>query len=424
MTAVLLVAAPGAPDLALDLAAVGIHVRATSGAPRLVGDVAGLRPDLVVAWEPHPADSLLPALADLQRHAPVPVVLFTTDATVETLEAALHIGVHALVVNGYAAARLRPLIQLAQARFARDRARQREFDALRQRYDERKLVDRAKGILMRTRQVGEDEAFRLLRDASMRRHERVGSLSQRLIDAARDAEVVNRAGLLRMLSQQLVKLHALRGAGVDSPAWRDAAARARRRASDAIDMLGRTLSRQTWGDLTDDVERAWRELAARLDGADERAALPAADAAAESLLQAAERLATALEASSPFATLAVVNLAGRQRMLSQRLAKQALLATLLEGDAADAAVEDAATTIAALRAAQRRLREAPLSSDAIRADLDEAERLLDEQLAALRAPASRVAAAALGDGSEALLAVFERLVARYEQGAQALLAGD
>jgi AmiR/NasT family two-component response regulator len=422
MNDVLLIAAPGAPDIAADLAAQGLAVCATSDSARVVRDAAVRQPALVVAWDPHPAAALLAALADLHRHAPTPVLLFTSDADAETLDAALHSGVHAYVVNGYAPARLRALAQLARARFAQDEALRREHEALLRRYEERKLVDRAKGILMRTRRVDEDEAFRLLRGASMRRHERVGSVSQRLIDAARDAGNVNGAGLLRMLSQQLVKLHALRCAGLDTPLWRERAEAARERARVSIETLVRTLSGPTWGDLLGAVEQTWRNVDALLDAAPARAGLPALDAAAEALLQAAERLTAALESSSPLATLAVVNLAGRQRMLSQRLAKQALLGRLLDGAAAASAAADAVVSIGVLEEAQQRLSQAPLSSPEIRARLDEAQRLLQQQLAALRAPAAD-ALGAMAEDSEALLGVFERLVTQYEQGVHALFAG-
>jgi hypothetical protein len=66
--------------------------------------------------------------------------------------------------------------------------------------EERTLVDRAKGILMKAGGLSEDEAFRILRSASQRNQRRVGQVSRRLIDAARAAEAVNRAGQLRMLS--------------------------------------------------------------------------------------------------------------------------------------------------------------------------------------------------------------------------------
>ena len=84
------------------------------------------------------------------------------------------------------------------------------------RFEERKSVDRAKGILMQARQVSDDDAFALLRSAAMRSKQRLGQLSQQIIQSAQSADALNRAGQLRMLSQRLVKLQLLRNAGVQA----------------------------------------------------------------------------------------------------------------------------------------------------------------------------------------------------------------
>ena len=68
---------------------------------------------------------------------------------------------------------------------------------------------------MSARQISEDEAFRLLRSASMHAKLRIGQVSQQVIDSAHYAEAINRAGRLRMLSQRIVKLYALAAAGVE-----------------------------------------------------------------------------------------------------------------------------------------------------------------------------------------------------------------
>ena len=85
------------------------------------------------------------------------------------------------VVNGYAPHRLRSVIHVAQARFRRDRALRDDLTELRDRFAERKLVDRAKGILMRVRDVPEDEAFRALRSAAMQQKQRIGQVAQTII---------------------------------------------------------------------------------------------------------------------------------------------------------------------------------------------------------------------------------------------------
>src|SRR5205085_5482052 len=102
----------------------------------------------------------------------------------------LDAGIDVYVVNGYAPQRLRPLIHLAKVRFAHEQRLRAELAEATHRYEERKLVDRAKGILMRARQLSEDDAFRLLRTASMQSNQRVGQVSQQLIAAASGAEAV------------------------------------------------------------------------------------------------------------------------------------------------------------------------------------------------------------------------------------------
>ena len=216
MTTVLLIADEGQAELERDLAAAGLQVVGTAAEATLLRDVLRLPAQVLVARHRHPAAALLPALAAVREHAALPVLLFTTDADTQTLEAALDSGVDACVVHGYAAHRLRPLVQLARLRFERDQRQRQAMHDLAERFEERKLVDRAKGILMGAAQVPEDEAFRLLRVGSMRLKQRVGRVSQQVIEAAQAAQALNRAGVLRMLSQRVVLQQALALAGVDA----------------------------------------------------------------------------------------------------------------------------------------------------------------------------------------------------------------
>jgi AmiR/NasT family two-component response regulator len=420
MTTVLLIAPLDAPDLAADLEALGIAVAGRSDARGLLRDSVRLGVDAVVAWDACPAAELLGALDTLQQHAALPVLLFTSDADAQTLAAALSAGVHAYVVNGYAPQRLRCLLQLASTRHARETAQRRAHAELNERFEERKLVDRAKGILMRARQTDEDEAFRTLRAAAMQEQQRVGQIARRVIVAARDAEVVNRAGQLRMLSQRLVKLYALvvaGDAGVATAVELDAGVQ---QAAERLVQLGRTLSRPTFGDLLDATQRAWEQLLATLQARPETSRLGAVDAAAERLLESAERLTRALEVASPLAALEVVNRAGRQRMLSQRLAKQALLAALGPEPLAAAAAAAALETIAAFEATLRHLSAAPLVSPDLRASLAAAADDWQQMLAGVRNAADAAGRRSLATASDALLARFEQLTAEYGRIAQSL----
>jgi AmiR/NasT family two-component response regulator len=420
-TTVLLSCTPDAAAIESDLVALGIQVAARSAPPTLLRDAVRSGCQAVLAWDPYPATSgLLAALDALQQHAPLPVLLFTSDAETDTLDAALRSGVHAFVVNGYAPQRLRPLLQLARARFEREATLRNAHIDLEHRYEERKLVERAKGILMSALQIPEDEAFRLLRRASMREQQRVGLVSRRVIDAARDADAVNRAGLLRMLSQRLVKLGALRLAGVTAEASQALIDESVARVEGSLGQLAAALSPATYGDLLDEVTRAWRTLAPLIAAPADAGALARSDEAAEQLLAAAEALTAALEAASPLATLAIVNRCGRQRMLSQRLAKQALLGTMFDGAAAQAASEDAVRSVQSFEAALQDLGRSPLSTPLIRDELECATAHWRQLTAALRDAHDAGARAVIAAQSETLLAAFDRLTGLYSRGAQQL----
>lgn len=400
-----------------DLESVGIHVIGAVQRSSLVQEAVRLAPDVVMAREAIVSDGLLGSATVLQASRPCPFVLFTEDTDAEKMVRALEAGVHAYEVHGYGVARLRAVIHLAQARCAHERRLREALADVSDRFEERKLVDRAKGILMRARQVSEDEAFRVLRAASMHSHQRVGQVSQQLISAAGCAEAVNRAGQLRMLSQRLVKLHALRGIA-PGPLLDDSA----RRVDANLGALDKSLSKATHGDLLDAVRAAWAALKAPLFATGAAAAsLADVDALAERMLLHADRLVSALEAGATMTSLHVINVSGRQRMLSQRVAKQALLATLLGGGAAAQAQAEGDRAAESFEQALGYLQGVPLSTP----DIVESLHAAGQAWAALRSSLGQVRGAAgqqaLLDASEALLTAFEQLTERFERSMQILM---
>lgn len=422
-----------APTLAADLQAAGIAVLATvQEVSKLVQAVLQHAPDVVICNEPFPTAGLFEAIHLLEQALPCPVMLFTQDMDAGNIDKATASGVHVYVVDGYSAARLRPLIQLAQARFRQAQQQRKAYEDMATRFEERKVVDRAKGILMRAQQISDDEAFRVLRSTAMRSNLRLGQLSQQVIQSARFAEAVNRSGQLRMLSQRLVKLHLLQAADpgasrhavllAESVAWVDG----------NFALLRKTVSIPTFGDLLDQVEQSWALLKAALaqggtpGGA--QGGTQSVDDHAEALLAGAERLTAHLEASGQATPLRLLNLAGRQRMLSQRYAKQLLL-TLVPAGAASTATD------AALLAAQTEFEDGltylngvPLSTAAIHDTLRQAGvtwLTLVVAAKALQKPLdAQQRAQALGQlaqGSEDLLGLFDKLAAEYEHSLDMLV---
>jgi AmiR/NasT family two-component response regulator len=366
-------------------------------------------PDVVVCYEQYPTDALFLSTAALATSAPRPVIVFTDDPDAGKIERSTRSGIHAYVVKGYGLHRLRAVIHLAQARFSSEASLRGELSDLSQRFDERKLVDRAKGILMRSHQISEDQAFRALRTAAMHAKQRVGQVAQHIIESARYAEAVNRAGQLRMLSQRIVKLYALICFNT-----RAAESATLLRASQAsidgtLALLNRTLSKATFGDLLDGVTKPWTGLKAALKSAPMAVRLLDVDAMAEDLLLAAEQLVMNLEIAGISQSLHVINVSGRQRMLSQRLAKQALLNAPRD------------TAAAGFAQAFDYLNAIPLVTRDIRDNLAEAEQAAASFQAALSradTPAGREEIAGL---SESLLALFDRLTERYELSMQTLM---
>ena len=426
MTTVLLCATRfmTAPTLLADLVAAGMSVVETvDDCSKLVRGVVRHAPDVVICDVPLLASAWFQALQGVDQTAPCPLIIFTHDTDADHIAQATECGVHVYAVHGYGANRLRPLIHLAQARFKQTQAQRQAYEELVTRFEERKAVDRAKGILMRAQSLSDDDAFRTLRSAAMSSNQRMGQLSQHIIQSAHFAEGVNRAGQLRMLSQRLVKLHLLQSAQVqvvqhakllqESVAWVDA----------NFALLRKSLSQPTYGDLLAHVAQIWERLKLALaQGGTERV-----DQEAEALLLGAESLTTSLEGSGVAAPLRVLNLAGRQRMLSQRFSKFVLLTLAGEGAAAQDALAGMQAAQQEFEAALTYLNGLPLSTPAINDTLGAAGVAWLQVVAAARAaqrlPVGErsVCLNELASGSETLLGLFEQLSAHYECSMQMLV---
>jgi response regulator NasT len=142
--------------------------------------VERLQPDLVVI-DAEGSEALFAHLALVHERSPRPVIVFSDTADPTSIRAGVRCGVAAYVVNGFAADRIEPVIAVALARFERDQRIRAERDAAQAKLAERKLVERAKGILMRSRGLGEEEAYHALRRIAMDRHLRMGEVAAQVI---------------------------------------------------------------------------------------------------------------------------------------------------------------------------------------------------------------------------------------------------
>ncbi|WP_093380170.1 ANTAR domain-containing protein [Variovorax sp. OV329] len=322
-------------------------------------------------------------------------------------------------LDGLDAARLTSLLAEAEARWQRELALRTEMDALRTRLDDRKWIDRAKGMLMSARAIGEDEAFGLLRNAAMHANLRLGEVSRSVLEAAQWAEAINRAGQLRMLSQRLARLAAQDLAGIDARRARVLRKESVQRVQSNLDYLdGLSLDASAAQGLGN-VRSAWQGLSTALGERLASDGLADLDQRADALLRSAELLADALEASGARRALRIVNICGRQRMRAQRVAKDALLASVLGQGAAQARL---APTMDEFEAALLELEQAPLSTSEIRATLAQARDEWLLLLGGIRNADSSEGRMALVRASEALLLRFDRLTDAYEHSLQVIMS--
>lgn len=142
-----------------------------------------LAPQLLLIDCEQPAPELLAQLGDALHSQPRPVLLFAEQMAPEQMRAALAAGISTLQLAGLPPQRLGALLQLALARFEHDQSLQRDLRQTQTQLAERKLVERARGILMREQALDEEAAFQRLRQIAMDGGQTMAAVAMRLIDA-------------------------------------------------------------------------------------------------------------------------------------------------------------------------------------------------------------------------------------------------
>lgn len=130
-------------------------------------------------------ETVLRAVHSINTRKPMPVVLFTGDSLQQSIRAAVTAGVSAYVVDCTDINRLGHLLDVAVVRFAETQQLKKELHKAKATLAERSTVEKAKGIIMRQRQVSEDAAYQLLRKLAMDRNRRIGEVAGEVIAAAK-----------------------------------------------------------------------------------------------------------------------------------------------------------------------------------------------------------------------------------------------
>jgi len=150
----------------------------------LLAEVARYRPDVVIIDIDLPSRDTLESLRSVQAANPRPMVMFSLDDNGDTIRRAVQAGVSAYVVDGLQVQRVRPILEAAIARFDQHRQLQAELDQARSELEGRKKIERAKGIVMMQRGIGEPAAYGLMRKAAMDQNRRLVDIADSIITAA------------------------------------------------------------------------------------------------------------------------------------------------------------------------------------------------------------------------------------------------
>jgi response regulator NasT len=141
-------------------------------------------PDIVLIDVESPSRDMLEELTLASGPLERPVAMFVDRSDDGLSTAAIEAGVSAYVVDGLQSQRVKPVIDAAIARFRMFQRMRTELAETKRALEERKVIDRAKGMLMRARGIGEDEAYALLRKTAMDQGKRVADVANALVTAA------------------------------------------------------------------------------------------------------------------------------------------------------------------------------------------------------------------------------------------------
>ncbi len=148
----------------------------------LLESVTDTKPDVIIVDIDSPDRDTLEDMSAINRHFPRPIVMFAAHGDEKTIETAIKAGVSAYVVDGLSESRVMPVINVAIARFREYQALRDELEKTRNTLAERKVIDRAKGLLMKRRGCTEEEAYHVLRKMAMNKNLRLVEVARNVVD--------------------------------------------------------------------------------------------------------------------------------------------------------------------------------------------------------------------------------------------------
>ena len=141
-------------------------------------------PDIIVIDLENPSRDILEQMFQVSRAVRRPIAIFVDQSDAASIQASVDAGVSAYIVDGLKKERIKPILDLCVSRFNAFARLQDELERTKCALEERKVIDRAKGILMKVKGLTEEEAYVLMRSTAMREKKKIGEIAQSILTAS------------------------------------------------------------------------------------------------------------------------------------------------------------------------------------------------------------------------------------------------
>ena len=159
----------------------GFKCLKTLYSPAFLALIKEITPDIIIFNLDTPSKKLLADLQTLNQQSALPVIMFAGDDNIDTINQVIKAEVSAYIVNGLEVSRLKSIINVAIARFKHQQSLNNALEEARAKLEDRKQIDRAKAILIKTQNFSEDEAYHTLRKLAMDRNITLGEMAKNVI---------------------------------------------------------------------------------------------------------------------------------------------------------------------------------------------------------------------------------------------------
>jgi response regulator NasT len=158
-----------------------VHIEGTNN---LLARVYSIDPDVILIDLANPSRDVLEQMFQVSRIVKRPIAMFVDQSDTASIQASVDAGVSAYIVDGLKKERMKHILDLCISRFNAFARLEGELDRAKTALEDRKVIDRAKGILMKAKNLSEEQAYVLLRNTAMNEKKKIAEIAQSVITAS------------------------------------------------------------------------------------------------------------------------------------------------------------------------------------------------------------------------------------------------